>query len=102
MVTDEQERRPETLDLQRPRQLDLDAVPDTPGRKHQEGHEEQRDDRNSDPEAAHRLPPATPLPGVCKPEREEHGGVELRCNAEPEQRMTQLEPPHDERRERAD
>src|SRR4029450_12894816 len=77
MVADEQERRPETLDLQRPCQLYLDAVPDTLGRKHEEGHEEQRDDRKSDPEAAHRLPPATPLPGVYKPEWKEHDGVEL-------------------------
>ena len=56
VVRDEQERGAEALDLQRPAQLDADAVPDTARREDDERQEDRRDDAERKREAGQRLP----------------------------------------------
>ena len=91
VVADEQERRAETLDLQRPAQLDAQAVPDTSGRQHHERQEDRADNAREERETGQCLPPACALPHVGHTERNEHHGKELRRDPETEQSMSETE-----------
>ncbi len=98
-MRDEQERRAQRLDLERPRRLARERVVEAVRRQDREREEDERrrdDERGHDREA--RAPPVTP-PGVRGREREQDARPELRREGEPEDGAARDPPPREQRRQ---
>src|SRR6266545_1644880 len=100
VVRGDEQRRAEALHLQRTRRLASDAVPHAAGREHEERQHDREDDGDRNREAKERLAAPARPPDVRERERDEHAGPDLRRDACAEQRMTDPEPPADERGDR--
>ena len=92
VVRGEEHRRTQTLHLQRPVQLDADALPDAARRQDHERQEDRSNHRRRQAEADQRLAPSSALPRVRDGERHEQARVELRRRTEAEQRVPDAKP----------
>ena len=97
MVSGEKECRAQALNLQRPAQLHAEALPDAARRKGDERGKDDRYDGQREPEADEGLPPAGPSPHERDPERHQHGRIELRGDAEAEEKVAEAKSSRHER-----
>src|SRR5207237_2794798 len=100
VVRRDEHGRAQALDLERPRHLAGDGVPDAAWRERDERREDRYDDAEPDPESDAGLAGAAAPPHVRDEERREDGGVDLRRHGEPEQREREPVASRAERRER--
>jgi hypothetical protein len=84
VVRCEKQRGADALDLERPCQLDAEAVPDAAGRKDHERQEDQERHAHRKRETDECFPPTPALPCIRDRQRNEHPGVQLCRGAEPE------------------
>jgi hypothetical protein len=99
VVAGEEERSAQALDLQRPRPLVPEALPDAVRREHDERDEHRGQDREQQPAADERLPSALALPDVGDRDRHEHRRVQLRGHSRTERHVPESQPPAEERGE---
>src|SRR5207245_6385807 len=81
----------------RPPQLHAEALPDAGRREDDERGKDDRYDGQREPEADEGLPPAGPSPHERDPERHQHGRIELRGDAEAEEKVAEAKSPRPER-----
>ena len=102
VISGDQKRGAEALDLQRPSELVRQAVPNARRRKCDEGRENDRDDGADRRETDHCLPPSLATPRERDGQRNEYGGEELRRDRRAEYAAAETQPSRDERRKRRD
>jgi len=84
MMRRDEQRGAETLDLQRPRRLAHNALPDAARCDRDEREQDRGDCACEHTQARERLPPAARPPHVRERQRDEHAGPDLRRDPDTE------------------
>ncbi len=92
----------EALDLQAPRGLGLEAVPEPTRREHREGRDHDQNDSGENKQGLQRAAAARDDPDVGSRGRNEHERIDLRAHRQPEQAEGKEVAAAQERGQRAD